>query len=489
MDRTPEQISREIVDLCSGCELCRDILADTPCLFFPKFFRLYDNERAGKRAIGSDDFRNLMNLCNMCGQCSCAPVRTKIREAKDGFVAREKPKLMERLLKDVRLVGRIGGALPWLFNLLLQKPPTAGLCKKIAGLHPDRKIPVFPTESFESWAKARGLHRKKPATGRKVAYFVGCSGKYLFPQVARATVEVLEHNGVTVYVPEQVCCGAPGMLEGDRDFAFASATANLETLRGCVDDGYDIVCSCPTCGYMLKSVLREGAPFSEKNRTLLQEKLREENGSFARLGMRLEKEESASQRTAVTLQRGYSPLTVKFMVSGLCRDEGYFASLDPGDRLRISGNTYDLGEYLKILYKSGELDLQLGALSQRMVYFPPCHLKEQDMGTPWVDLLTLVPGFSLPTVGGAFDCCGSAGVRGFQKRFHKASLAQGGPLMDKISAADPEMVATDCLSCRLQFNQVLPYPVAHPVEILRDAYRAGSLKRDDVETHVQQVDQ
>jgi len=33
---------------------------------------------------------------------------------------------------------------------------------------------------------------------------------------------------------------------------------------------------------------------------------------------------------------------------------------------------------------------------------------------------------------------------------------------------------TDCLSCRLQFNQLLPHKVLHPVEILREAYRAGA---------------
>jgi len=473
VDKSPEQISREIIDLCAGCELCRDILADTPCMFFPKLFRLYDRERAGKGDIASDEFRSLMTLCNMCGQCSCAPVRTKIREAKDGFVSRQPKKFIDRMLQDVRLVGRIGGALPRLFNLLLQTEPTAGICKKAIGVHPDRKLPAFPTESFDSWAKARNLFAMNGGAGRKVAYFVGCSAKYLFPQVARATVEVLERNGISVYLPDQQCCGAPGMLEGDRAFAFASMTANMATLRGCVDAGYDIVCSCPTCGYMLKSVLRDGAQYSEKICAKLQERLRQENGSFHNLGKRLEAEEASSPRHSVTPQRSYSPLTVKMMVSGLIKDEGYFASLDAEDRLKVSGNVYDLGEYLKILHKAGEMNLRLGAVPGRMVYFPPCHLKEQDMGTPWTDLLALVPGFSLPTVGGPFDCCGSAGVRGFQKKFHKVSLTQGRPLMDKISAAQPQTVATDCLSCRLQINQMLPYPVVHPVEVLLDAYRAG----------------
>ena len=43
-------------------------------------------------------------------------------------------------------------------------------------------------------------------------------------------------------------------------------------------------------------------------------------------------------------------------------------------------------------------------------------------------------------------------------------------LMDKIRGIDPDRIVTDCLSCRLQFNQLLPFPVSHPIEVLRDAY-------------------
>jgi glycerol-3-phosphate dehydrogenase subunit C len=48
--------------------------------------------------------------------------------------------------------------------------------------------------------------------------------------------------------------------------------------------------------------------------------------------------------------------------------------------------------------------------------------------------------------------------------------------MRKVEAAAPETLLTDCLSCRLQFNQMLPQPVAHPVEILAAAYRAAKEK-------------
>ncbi len=34
------------------------------------------------------------------------------------------------------------------------------------------------------------------------------------------------------------------------------------------------------------------------------------------------------------------------------------------------------------------------------------------------------------------------------------------------AAAAPEAIITDCLSCRLQFQHLLPFSVMHPLEVL-----------------------
>ena len=39
--------------------------------------------------------------------------------------------------------------------------------------------------------------------------------------------------------------------------------------------------------------------------------------------------------------------------------------------------------------------------------------------------------------------------------------------MEKI---EPENIVTDGLSCRLQFRQLTPHKVIHPIEVLRQAY-------------------
>lgn len=55
-------------------------------------------------------------------------------------------------------------------------------------------------------------------TGKKVQLMMTCLCDAFFDSVAQATVEVLEHVGCTVEVPEaQTCCGQPAFNSGDWD--------------------------------------------------------------------------------------------------------------------------------------------------------------------------------------------------------------------------------------------------------------------------------
>lgn len=107
-----------------------------------------------------------------------------------------------------------------------------------------------------------------------------------------------------------------------------------------------------------------------------------------------------------------------------------------------------------------------------MAYYPPCHLREQKVRELWWELLGLLPEASLQKVGDCFQCCGIGGIMGFKQEFYEASIALGNRLMEEIRAVHPERLLTDCLSCRIQFNQLLPYQVFHPVEVLEESYNA-----------------
>ena len=451
---TAEDKLRYEINKCRNCEACKDLL-NFSCLVFPEMFSLVDRERETGEKITTDQLMHLVNLCTFCAACPCLDIRAALMEAKIEHMERYGLKFKIRAIEDVERIGKLGGAIPQLTNFLLRNDLARGLMEKTVGIHRDRKIPGFPKENFPEWIKKR---RKNIKTGtkekRKVAYFAGCTARYLFPEVAMAVVEVLERNSIEVCYPEQGCCGMPSLLEGDRKLTLEFARINVDRFAKVVEEGYDIVCSCPTCGYMLKNILKTGAYYAPECR---------------------EPVEAVNGLVRIPLQGLMSSEYSEFMeipvelFEGMLRDEGYFSSISPEKRIMVAENTYDVGEYLMKLHRKGELDTRLGSVSVRATYYPPCHLREQRIGRPYEDLLSLIPGVSVDSINGNY-CCGNGGIMGFKQEFHRSSIKIASKLIAKIKGLNPEVLTTDCLSCRLQFNQLTPYKGLHPIQIIDESY-------------------
>jgi len=454
----PEDRIRDVVDACADCDICR-YLMDTTCFFFPELYRLYDKEVETKEKITAEELRNLVDLCNFCAVCPCPNIRADIIQAKTAFIDRDGLKFSIRIIEDVERMGRLCGALPQLTNILFQSKRIGALLKEATGIHKKRSIPRFPKENFLKWANRKNIHVKcKKKQKNKVAYFAGCTGRYLFPEVPKAVVEVFKHNGINVYYLEQQCCGMPTLLEGDRKLTLKFVGFNIDRLAEVVEDGYDIVCSCPTCGYMLKNVLKEGAYYSSEYQAAV---------GADEFYLKIPRESHTSNPTAEKFA-----LLKKSIFKGILKDEGYFSSISPRKRIMVAENTYDLGEYLIERHRTGELRKEFGPIRENIAYYAPFHLREQNIGRPYQDLLGLIPGMSLEAIEEVFYCCGMAGIMGFKREFHSASIKMGSRLMAKIKEINPQRLITDCLSCRLQFNQLTPYRVFHPIEILKESYAA-----------------
>jgi glycerol-3-phosphate dehydrogenase subunit C len=451
----PQEILRMVMTLCADCDVCRTLM-DEDCVFFPELYRLHDQEHEQKVPITSAQLRQLANLCTLCGICPCPRIPMKVMEAKSLFVDTEGLPLATRLLAAVPRMAKLAGSFPRLTKAVQSNQTLAPLLKKALKLHPERQLPVFPQQNFFQWARQKGLTARKEG-GRTVAYFAGCTAGYLFPQVGRATVEVLQRNGVSVFVPPQECCGMPHLAEGARDNALRRARNNLEQLLESVQAGEELLCSCPTCGYFLKVLLKERAQYSE---------------AFTKI---VEAEEAAAESPRDAKKFNKLRSLKKSDYKNVMIDDGYFSSIDPIHRINLSKQIADVGEYLARLHGAGQLDTRFGAINQCLVYYAPCHQRQQKIGTPYLDLLALIPGLSIEPVGTGMDCCGMGGNFGFKADFHAISLVLGRPLMEKIRACDPQAIVTDCLSCALQFRQVLPCPVFHPVEILARAYQADGM--------------
>lgn len=442
-----------MIDGCADCDICRFLMEES-CILFSELYRLYDLEKESGRRVSDKDLRRLVEHCTFCGLCPCPNIRNDLIRAKTGYIQREGMNLRRRLLSDLQSMGRLCGIFPRFINAGLRMEFFRKLAAKSADVHPQRHLPEFPEQTFFEWATDRGLQLRK---GRdpKVAYFAGCTAGYLYPQVACAAVSVFEHSGISVYVPPQRCCGMPTMLEGDEQSTISRIRFNLDKLLEASEAGYDIVCSCPTCGYLMRVLLKEGACYSEDYQRSL-------NAGDDEIKIPSKYAENG----------GHTSLN-KAIYHKILKDDGYFANLDPLKRIALADNVYDMGEYLVRRHNTNQLNTDFGNVTGRMVYYVPCHQREQQTGRPYEEILSRIPGLTLKIIGGALDCCGMGGSLGFKESFYEKSVELGRPLFRKIEAVKPEAIITDCLSCRLQFEHMLPYEVFHPLEVLSRSYKSA----------------
>ncbi len=248
----------------------------------------------------------------------------------------------------------------------------------------------------------------------------------------------------------------PQYLEGDRWAALDRTNFNIDSLLQALDAGDELITSCPTCGYYMKVLLKHKSYYSES----------------------YQKSVNAGEDELKVPHTAGEPdkymILKKSIYGERLKDDGYFSSIDPMARIRLAENIHDAGEYLARLHAEGQLDTSFHTISERMVYFAPCHQREQRMGLPYLDILRLIPGLNIERVGGDFDCCGMGGNFGFKAAFHEKSLSVGRPVMEMIRERAPQAIITDCVSCGLQFSHELPYQVFHPMEILARAYGLGA---------------
>jgi len=133
---------------------------------------------------------------------------------------------------------------------------------------------------------------------------------------------------------------------------------------------------------------------------------------------------------------------------------------------RVAAATRDLMEYLYELGKARKLDREFPQRLGRVAYHAPCHLRHQNVGFPSRALLKLA-GAEVELIDA---CSGVDGTWGMQARFHEQSLAVAGRLMERIEAARPDEIATDCPLSALRIQEVTGRKAVHPILLLWRAY-------------------
>ena len=135
----------------------------------------------------------------------------------------------------------------------------------------------------------------------------------------------------------------------------------------------------------------------------------------------------------------------------------------------VANATRDLGEFLVTLQADRPgLAPEPTAMKIRAAYHQPCHLKGQQVGTPFFDLMK--SGARLELVDLDAGCCGMAGTFGMKSHTYDLSMQTGQPLFERVAAVAPDLLVSECSTCRMQLEQATGVPTAHPAELMARAW-------------------
>ena len=268
-----ESLMRElerVFDICHGCRRCFSL-----CNSFPVLFDRIDQSGTGElAAVPKAAYWEVVDhcyLCDMCYQSKCPYVpphewnvdfphlmlRAKAQRFRDQGAS-----FRDRLLSSTDVVGNLAGipVINEIVNAANRSALGRRLLDRTLGVHPDAPLPEYQSATF----RRREARRERPApapvptartTGR-VALFATCYCNRNEPDILDDLVAVLEHNGITVALPERErCCGMPKLELGDLEAVAALKGNNIPTLAALVASGHDVLAPIPSCVLMFKREL------------------------------------------------------------------------------------------------------------------------------------------------------------------------------------------------------------------------------------------
>jgi glycerol-3-phosphate dehydrogenase subunit C len=146
--------------------------------------------------------------------------------------------------------------------------------------------------------------------------------------------------------------------------------------------------------------------------------------------------------------------------------------MDDEDARLVAERTYDICEFLRLLWERGEMDTHFNPIEAIVPYHAPCQLKAHGIGRPALDLMGLIPGLTVVEMDA--DCCGIAGTYGFKREKYDIAMAVGSRLFRQISDVQGEIAVCDSETCRWQITHGTGRRAVHPIEILAQAYSSAS---------------
>ena len=267
-----EKETLRVYDICDGCRRCFNL-----CPSFNTLFDRIDAYESDVAKLDKADLERVAHECYYCKLCYNHCPYTPPHQYEIDF-----PRLMvawkkqmtedhgaswrDRLLCKTDFMGWWGNLLAPLANWALRNRWLRAIGERLGGVHRERHVLAFQPETLTQWWLRRSRADQPRRANGKVAVFAGCMVNYQATDVGKATIQVLEKNGLEVVLPEQRCCGMPSFDLGDTNAMITAARANMAIFRPWLDAGFDIVSPAPSCSLMFKREYPYLVPGEETSR-------------------------------------------------------------------------------------------------------------------------------------------------------------------------------------------------------------------------------
>jgi glycolate oxidase iron-sulfur subunit len=428
--KTLKRLMRDIegqLKVCMRCGMCQAY-----CPLFAETGREADVAR-GKLALldglVQELFKNpngvfeRLNRCLLCGSCTAncpsgvnaLEIFIKARTILTGYIGLKPSQkaLLRVVVGQPEIFDRI---LEWgsKFQKILTRTANdrigTSCARLVSPLLNDRHF--IPLASMPFHRLSGSLNTPTGHSGIKAAFFVGCLVDKVFPQVAQATMDVLRHHGVGIFMPEgQGCCGIPAISSGDIITFNRLVRHNLQKF---IAQDFDcLITACATCTATIRNIWPMMAQDGSK----------------------------ATQKEVA----------------------------------KIAQKTFDINQFLvsKVGIKSSPGPRTTNSVG--VTYHDPCHLsKSLGVSAEPRTVINATSGYYLKEMQESDWCCGLGGS--FNLRYYQISSNIGKRKHDNIMASGCPVVATGCPACMIQISDMLSKSeynavVKHPVEIYAESLR------------------
>ncbi|MBT3803472.1 MAG: anaerobic glycerol-3-phosphate dehydrogenase subunit C [Desulfobacula sp.] len=248
---------QEQIEKCSGCAKCRDYcpIASASLEEWTKgrgkitLLREITSGKLDPAILEDPEFKEVMDSCINCKRCltecpSGVDVPWLAMSERTHFVKNKGETLTDRVLTETEKLCKQGSMLAPIANFANSFTPLRWGMEKMIGMEAKRYLPEFRHQTLRKILK----YRTQADTNREVVFFLGCYTNYNDPEgEGLAIIDVLEHNGIKVIMPEFKCCGIARISAGAQDKVMDDIHYNIGLLKEYTAKNIPILFSEPSC--------------------------------------------------------------------------------------------------------------------------------------------------------------------------------------------------------------------------------------------------